>query len=327
MPMANDDLIRGGTATVAGNGIEVTGQGVSWSNVREGDFFGAHRGLAVPIAAIVGSVLTLAYPWPGAAQTAAAYAIQPKSDAVRLSAAVRDLITTLSDGDLAALGSLTSAADKLPFFTGPGTAGLASFTALARSLLAATAGPAARSAIGALGKNAAPASLNMSESVEGFTQFDGQGIGNAPTDSPNFQLAQVGTSGRGMRLAGEYGTDTGLHYSVGRDGWQPWQQLWMSLASQISRNVNGFCRLPNGIILQWGGVGSGNSDIAITFPTAFPNAAIYVGASTDVGASNNLFSTSVASIALTGCIFRKRVFNAGNVGGASEGFRWFAVGY
>ncbi|WP_349433562.1 pyocin knob domain-containing protein [Pararhizobium sp. A13] len=135
--MANDDLIRSGTASIANGQVAVTGQSVSWSNVRESDFFGAHVGLAIPIAAIAGSAITLAYPWPGPTQNAASYAIQPKGDVTRFQDRVRLLLETLSDGDLAAIAALTSAADKLPYFTGSAAAALSDFKAKGRDIVAA----------------------------------------------------------------------------------------------------------------------------------------------------------------------------------------------
>lgn len=52
------------------------------------------------------------------------------------------------DPDLAAIAGLTSAADKLPYFTGASTAALATFTALARTLVACSTSAAMRTALG-----------------------------------------------------------------------------------------------------------------------------------------------------------------------------------
>ena len=72
------------------------------------------------------------------------------------------------DPEFAAIAGLTSAADRLPYFTGSGTASLATFTTTARAILDDTSNAAVRTTIGVAPiavKSTTPVAADYNEST------------------------------------------------------------------------------------------------------------------------------------------------------------------
>lgn len=139
-----------GTVTVGASSTTVTGSGTAWSTagVEAGDYFWA-AGLSVRIASVDSNTsLTLAYAWPGSALSGANYEVQFTPDAVRNLAATRSVLSSLTNGNISALGGLTTTANTLAYYTGSGTAELTSLTSTARSLLDDTSVTAMRATLG-----------------------------------------------------------------------------------------------------------------------------------------------------------------------------------
>lgn len=148
--MALQTSYNTGTATINAGETVVTGVGTGWLSfgLQAGDLFWA-AGLSVRVASVDSNTqITLAYAWPGATRTAAAYEVRVTPDTTRTLASARAVLDALTNGVLYALSGLVGAADRIAYFTGAGTAALATFTAFARSLLASTSASAARTVLG-----------------------------------------------------------------------------------------------------------------------------------------------------------------------------------
>ena len=93
------------------------------------------------------------------------------------------------------------------------------------------------------------------------------------------------------------------------------------------RAGNGYQKLPNGLILQWGSVSIGvDSAVNITFPIAFPNAVLNAQSTVNGGGAIGgaaVLSSHVGSLSATGMTV---AMTENGVPGAKPMY-WFAIGY
>ena len=87
---------------------------------------------------------------------------------------------------------------------------------------------------------------------------------------------------------------TNVHMLNGKpDG----QLLWggVSLLGQAQKSLNGYTKLPNGIIIQWGSTSSTASSVSATFPVAFTAAPIVIPHSPSDGVGIAVSATTTSA--------------------------------
>lgn len=139
-----------GTITVAANGTVVTGVGSQWvsADIQPGDTLKVKNLDAVIATVTSNTSITLTEPWTGGALSASAYRIRYQPDGSRFTAALRDLVTAIGGGSLAALQAVTGAANKLPYFNSASTMDTTDLTVFGRTLIGASSVLAQLAALG-----------------------------------------------------------------------------------------------------------------------------------------------------------------------------------
>ncbi|MDQ0996861.1 hypothetical protein QFZ34_002043 [Phyllobacterium ifriqiyense] len=337
-----------GTITVAADGTVVTGVGSQWvsADIQPGDTLKVKNLDAVIATVTSNTQITLAEPWTGGALSASPYRIRYQPDGSRFTAALRDLVTAIGGGSLAALQAITGAVDKLPYFTGANTMALADFGANARATLAAAkawttslfgltmaadkfpygtgANTMALADITAAGR----ASLN----ITGTPAAD-----KLPylTGASAAALADLTTYARGLlddANASAAQTTLGISTFIkalldDTDGGAALTSLG------ITKNLignGGWYRFPSGIMVQWGSTFNASSDFATAFPVAFPTACIGVYQNTNFNtASTNAYVINTSNVSASTFDTRARAISNGGLVAAQANlpFFWLAIGY
>ncbi|AVI24636.1 putative tail protein [Sinorhizobium phage HMSP1-Susan] len=127
-----------GTISIANGSTTVTGVNTAWTlaELQEGDLILVNNRSAVIQSVNSATSITITRPWTDTAVPAGTpYRARYMADAARYTAIAKALLTMLASGNVEALAGLIGAADKLPYFTGAATMGLADFTALGRSIV------------------------------------------------------------------------------------------------------------------------------------------------------------------------------------------------
>ena len=90
----------------------------------------------------------------------------------------------------------------------------------------------------------------------------------------------------------------------------------------FSKNANGYTYLPNGLIFQWG---TGVSNNTITFPIAFPTAALNVQITQNQSSNVSIFGIQNGTLSTSG--FGSQAWNINGTSVTGRAFNYMAIGY
>ena len=105
--------------------------------------------------------------------------------------------------------------------------------------------------------------------------------------------------------------------------------LVRGLPADFTANLsdNGYQKLPNGLIIQWGGIARGSSTnvIAVNFPITFPNSCLGVVISSDSAGGSDGRVTRTKNIVTSG--FSSVLDSFTNTTDSNYNEHWIAIGY
>lgn len=235
---------------------------------------------------------------------------------VAVSAVAAALGVSGADAELSALAGLTSAANKLPYFTGSGTAALADFTAFARTLVDDADAATMRTTLG-LGALALLATINGGNwsGTDLAVADGGTGASSASGARSNLGLV-IGTDVQAYdsdlaSIAALATTTFGRSLLTQADAPAALATLGALSISSSSLGNPGYVKLSNGLHIMWGTftASGGQSATSVSYPSGVSlttfSVAVCSAAGTNTDAQSNF--AQVNGTSTTGFTYNSNV--------------------